>query len=121
MQCNVLCRHGGYDELQECWFPTTQIVDNASYYGIENKLPILVLPERAGDYSTLEWPSLMELNVRSAVGLSFYMQALSLLSAENKSPQVGVKKLSSLYKHLGDRVTLQDQRDLVVCCDAVLT
>jgi len=117
MECKVLCQHNGFEELGKTWFPTRLIVETAKKYGVEKRLPILALPESTDDYLISQWPSLTELGVRSALDLSFYRQALSLLSIAGEAPAIGVTKMGSLYKNMGNRVTLEDQADLKVCGD----
>jgi hypothetical protein len=117
MKCKVLCQHNGFEELRKTWFPTRLIVETARKYGVEKILPILALPESTDDYLISQWPSLTELGVRSALDLSFYRQALSLLSIAGEAPAISVTNMGWLYKNLGDRVTLEDQEDLKVCGD----
>jgi hypothetical protein len=117
MECKVLCQHNGFEELGKTWFPTRLIVETARKYGVEKRLPILALPESTDDYLISQWPSLTELGVRSALDLSFYRQALSLLSIAGEAPAISVTKMGWLYKDMGDRVTLEDQADLEVCGD----
>jgi hypothetical protein len=117
MECKVLCQHNGFEELGKTWFPTRQIVETACKYGVEKRLSILALPEFTDDYMISQWPSLTELRVRSALDLSFYKQALSLLSIAGEAPAISVAKMGWLYKNMGDRVTLEDQAALKVCRD----
>jgi len=117
MECKVLCQHNGFEKLGKTWFPTRLIVETARKYGVEKRLPILALPESTDDYLISQWPSLTELGVRSALDLSFYRQALSLLSIAGEAPAISVTEVGQLYKDMGDRVTLEDQADLKVCGD----
>lgn len=114
MECKVICQHDGFEELQKTWFPTRPIVDTAREYGFEKKLPILTLPESPEDYLVSQWPSLSDLGVRSALDLSFYRQALSLLSAAGEAPEIGAVRMGWLYKDMGGRATLEDQAALQV-------
>jgi len=117
MKCKVLCQHNGFEKLRKTWFPTRLVVGTARKYGVEKRLPILALPESADDYLISQWPSLTELGVRSALDLSFYRQALSLLSTAGEAPAISVATMGWLYKDMGDRVTLEDRADLKVCGD----
>ncbi|KAF1811695.1 hypothetical protein P152DRAFT_418319 [Eremomyces bilateralis CBS 781.70] len=109
IKCKVLCQHGGFEELGKTWFPTPLIVKTARKYGVEKRLPILALPESTDDHLISQWPSLTELGVGSAPDLSFYRQALSLLSIAGEPPAIGVTEMGWLYKDIGDRVTLKDK------------
>jgi hypothetical protein len=114
MECKVLCQHNGFQELGKTWFPTRPVIENARKYGVEKRLPILALPESTDDYLISQWPSLIDLGVRSALDLSFYRQVLSLLSIAGEAPAISVTAMGWLYKNMGDRVTLEDQADLKV-------
>ena len=114
----MLCKHKIFEELGKTWFPAPLIIKTAGTYGIEKGLPILALPESNNDYLISEWPSLTELGVRSVLDLSFYRQALSLLSVAGEAPAISVTMMGLLYKNMGDRVTLENQADLKVCGDS---
>lgn len=47
----------------------------------------------------------------------FYRQTLLLLSTLADAPSIGVDGMTSLYRRLGARATLDDQDDLRVCKD----
>ena len=113
----MLCQHNGFEKLRKTWFPTRLVVETARTYGVEKRLPILALPESADDYLISQWPSLTELGVRSSLDLTFYRQALSLLSTAGEAPTISVATMGGLYKSMGDRVTLEDLADLKVCGD----
>lgn len=111
----VLCQSGGNEELQKSWFPTRAVLDAARETGVENRLPILALPDRAGEQLISEWPALRDLGVRYSLDLAFYREALSLLAATAQSPAVGSLRLGLLYKNMADRVTLEDREAVQVC------
>lgn len=113
----MLYQHNKFEELGKTWFPTRLIVETTQKYGVKKRLPILALPETTDDYLISQWPSLTELGVRSALDLSFYRQALSLLSTAGEAPVISVTEVSQLYKDIGDRVTLEHQADLKVYRD----
>ena len=115
MKCKVPCQHGGTEVLQKTWFPARSIIEITQKYGIAEKLPILTLPNSKDESLMSEWPSLTSLGVRSALGLPFYQEVLSLLSAAGEAPSIGTLKMGWLYKDLADCVTLGDRPSLVVC------
>lgn len=114
MECKVLCQHGGFEELQQTWFPQRDVLDTASEYGVEKKLPILALPDFNEEPLASQWSAVSELGVRSGLDLSFFQQALELLSSSGDAPAIGTEKMGWLYKNLGDKVTLEDRNTLKV-------
>lgn len=116
-KCRVLCKHGGTEELAKSWFPTQDILSVARKYGVEFRLPILSLPAAPREQENLisDWPALRDLGIRYSLDLSFYRQALSLLSATGQRPIVGFRNLGWLYDNMAGRMTLEDRRDIQVC------
>ena len=114
MKCRVACQQGQVEELRRTWFPSNTIVDKAAKYGLKEKLPILALPESTDENVVLQWPSLSYLGVRSTLDLSFYREALSLLSTTEEAPGISVNRMGWLYKNMADRVTLDDRAALRV-------
>ncbi len=110
----VLCRHGGTEELHKSWFPTRIILDVAQKYDVKERLSILLLPDPPKEHLISEWPALRDLGIRHILDLSFYHEAISLLSAAGQPPTVGPLKLGWLYKNMADRVTLEDRKALQV-------
>lgn len=115
MKCNVPCRNGDFEQLSKTWFPSPIVNQSAEYYGIEKKLSVLALPASTGEHLISQWSCLRDLNVRSSLDLSFYREALSLLSSAAEVPQIDVNKMGWLYKNMGDCTTLEDQAILKVC------
>jgi hypothetical protein len=79
----------------------------------------LPLPDPPGEHLISEWSALRDLGVRYSLDLSFYREALSLLSATGQPPTVGPQKLGWLYKNMADRVTLDDRETLKVGDDLI--
>lgn len=114
LECKVPCRNGSLEELGKTWFPKSSIITAAQKYGIEKKLPILALPDSAEEHSISQWPSLRDLKVQHSRNLTFYREALSLLSDTGDAPQISVTKMGSLYKMIGACAGLKDQKNLRV-------
>ncbi|KIW23153.1 uncharacterized protein PV07_11373 [Cladophialophora immunda] len=108
---HVLCKHGGTEELSKSWFPTRDILSVARKYGVENRLPILSLPDPQ-EHLISEWPALRDLGVRYSLDLWFYRRAISLLSATGQPPTVGPMKLGQLYKEMANLATLEDRKTI---------
>ncbi|KEF58470.1 uncharacterized protein A1O9_06396 [Exophiala aquamarina CBS 119918] len=113
-KCQVLCKHGGTQELSKCWFPTSKILDAARKYGVENRIPILALPDATQEHLISDWPALRDLGMRHSLQLWFYRQAISLLSATGQPPIVSSLKLGCLYRDIADRLTLEDRWNIQV-------
>ncbi|KIX03638.1 uncharacterized protein Z518_07191 [Rhinocladiella mackenziei CBS 650.93] len=111
-ECQVLCKHGGTEELSKSWFPTQNILSVARKYGVEKRLPILSLPDPPQEHLISDWPALRDLGIRYTVDLWFYRQAISLLSETGQRPTIGSVKLGCLYKNMADRVTLEDRKTI---------
>lgn len=113
-KCQVLCQHGGMEELSKSWFPTENILSVARKYGVEKRLPILSLPNPPQEHLISDWPALRDLGIRYSLDLWFYRKAISALAATGQRPTIGPATLGWLYKNMADRVTLEDRKAIQV-------
>lgn len=115
----VLCQHDGVEKLHKTWFPSRIILDTARKYGVEKTLSILTLPDRTGEHLISEWSALRDLGIRYTLDLSFYREALSLLSATEQPPTIGLSQMSCLYNDMAAKVTLDDRDTIQVRDDLI--
>ncbi|KAK6380969.1 hypothetical protein LTS17_005170 [Exophiala oligosperma] len=113
-KCQVLCQHGGTEQLSKCWFPSETILSVARRYGVEKQLPILSLPDAAQEHLISDWPALRDLGICYRLDLWFYRQAISLLSATRQRPKIDSVTMGWLYKNMADLVTLEDRKAIQV-------
>lgn len=80
--CKVLCHNGTWLPLSNTYLPTESIINSEQRLGLSKSHNILDLDLEDGLFSLNDWSFLTEVGVRSAVDVSFYVDALSFMSGE---------------------------------------
>ena len=112
-KCSVLCRNGKKMLLQETWFPSKTLLEHVRYYGAEDALPVVSLPDSQDGCELSEWACLTELGVNHELRLPFFRQIVKAV-AHRKATKPAHAVMAHLYANIAKFATLDDQKELQV-------
>lgn len=109
----VLCQTGKKVELQKTWFPSPGVLEEVKKFGIEQRLPLLDLPQWHQGSDITSWACLTDLDVPAHPQILLYKQILLTLK-QHREVKTSIETMESLYHIIGKQANMDSQKDLQV-------
>lgn len=111
-EARVLCRNGQLYTLRQTYLPLKTIQEEARRIGLAQELPLLDLSLTLDASNMRDWEFLLEFGVRSQINLSFYIQALDVLSTFEVDDKRVFPAVSMIYGSIGNMCSREMQKEL---------